>query len=493
MANTFFGLNIGVSGLYAANAGVDVTANNVANENTKGYSRQVISQSATEPIRVFQRYGMIGSGVEVTSIDQMRDKYYDAKYWDNNSKLGEESAKYNYMIQIEDYFAETDETGFSKEYSNIFNGLEDLVKTPEGNTERVTFLNYCESFLEYMQELKTNLIKSQEDLNSEVASNVDHINSLGAEIAALNKEINVVELTGAKANELRDKRALLLDELSSICEISTKEVLYDNGKSDFTVNIGDKTLVSTYDYYTLEVVSREDRADKHDAVGLYDIQWSYGEKFDPVGSNIDGALRSLLIIRDGNNYVPEEGNDISVPIDYKGVPYYIDEINEFLTKFTGAFNEIHSKGMNMEGESTKDIPIFLKDDNDVFTVNQDLMANPSWMSTTVNVHDGAAQYDLLSEMIKVKDSKEFDGGSPEEFIQSLITEIAIDTSKAKTLNENYKNIIQTITNQREAVMGVDADEEAMNLVKYQEAYDLSAKVIQVMSEMYDKLINETGV
>ena len=317
MANTFFGLNIGVSGLYAANAGVDVTANNVANENTKGYSRQVISQSATEPIRVFQRYGMIGSGVEVTSIDQMRDKYYDAKYWDNNSKLGEESAKYNYMIQIEDYFAETDETGFSKEYSNIFNGLEDLVKTPEGNTERVTFLNYCESFLEYMQELKTNLIKSQEDLNSEVASNVDHINSLGAEIAALNKEINVVELTGAKANELRDKRALLLDELSSICEISTKEVLYDNGKSDFTVNIGDKTLVSTYDYYTLEVVSREDRADKHDAVGLYDIQWSYGEKFDPVGSNIDGALRSLLIIRDGNNYVPEEGNDISVPIDYK--------------------------------------------------------------------------------------------------------------------------------------------------------------------------------
>lgn len=493
MANTFFGLNIGVSGLYAANAGVDVTANNVANENTKGYSRQVISQSATEPIRVFQRYGMIGSGVEVTSIDQMRDKYYDAKYWDNNSKLGEESAKYNYMIQIEDYFAETDETGFSKEYSNIFNGLEDLVKTPEGNTERVTFLNYCESFLEYMQELKTNLIKSQEDLNSEVASNVDHINSLGAEIAALNKEINVVELTGSKANELRDKRALLLDELSSICEISTKEVLYDNGKSDFTVNIGDKTLVSTYDYYTLEVVSREDRADKHDAVGLYDIQWSYGEKFDPVGSNIDGALRSLLIIRDGNNYVPEEGNDISIPIDYKGVPYYIDEINEFLTKFTGAFNEIHSKGMNMEGESTKDIPIFLKDDNDVFTVNQDLMANPSWMSTTVNVHDGAAQYDLLSEMIKVKDLKEFDGGSPEEFIQSLITEIAIDTSKAKTLNENYKNIIQTITNQRKAVMGVDADEEAMNFVKYQEAYDLSAKVIQIMSEMYDKLINETGV
>ncbi len=493
MANTFFGLNIGVSGLYASNAGIDVTANNISNENTKGYSRQVVSQQASEPIRVFQRYGMIGSGVEVTSIDQMRDKYYDMKYWNNNAKYGEESTKYNYMIQIEDYFAETDETGFSKEYSNIFNSLEDFIKSPEGFTERKTFLNYCESFLEYMQEIKTNLTKTQEDLNSEVASNVDHINSLAAEIAALNKEINVVELTGAKANELRDKRALLIDDLSSICEVSTREVLYDNGKSEFTVDIGDKTLVSNYDYFTLVCVSREDAADKHDAIGLYDIQWSYGEKFDPVGSDITGTLKALLEVRDGNNDKAEEGNDASVAVDYKGVPYYINEINRFLETFTGAFNEIHSKGMNLNGESTADIPIFMKNDDDVYTVNQDLFANPDLMATTVNIHDGVAKYDLLEEMVNIRDLKKFDGGNPEEYIQALITEVAIDTKRAGTLELNYSNIIQTIENQRVSVMGVDKDEEAMNLVKYQEAYDLSAKVIQVMAEMYDKLINETGV
>lgn len=493
MANTFFGLNIGVSGLYAANAGTNVTANNISNENTQGYSRQVIKQSATAPIRVYQRYGMIGSGVEVTAIEQMRDKYYDVKYWNNNSKYGEHSTRYNYMVQIEDYFAETDETGFSKEYSNIFNSLEDLKGTPEGFTERKTFLNYCESFLEYLQQIKTNLTKSQEDLNAEVNSNVDHINSLASEIASLNKEINVVELTGANANELRDKRALLLDELSSICEISTKEVLFDNGKSEFTVNIGDKTLVSNYEYFTLEVVSREERADKHDAVGLYDIQWSYGEKFDPVGSNINGTLKGLLMVRDGNNYVPEDGNDISVPINYKGIPYYIDEINQFLETFTGAFNEAHSKGMNLNGDSTADIPIFLKNSDDVYTVNQDLFANPELLATTVYVHDGAAQYDLVDEMIAIRDSKKFDGGSPEEFFQALTTEIAIDTKSANTLEENYENILKTVSNQRMSIMGVDKDEEAMNLVKYQEAYDLSAKIIQIMAEMYDKLINETGV
>lgn len=493
MANTFFGLNIGVSGLYASNAGVDVTANNISNENTKGYSRQVINQSATEPIRVFQRYGMIGSGVEVTSIDQMRDKYYDVKYRSNNSKLGEESTKYNYMIQMEDYFAETDETGFSVEYSNIFNSLDDLMKTPEGNTERVTFLNYCESFLEYMQEIKTNLVKTQEDLNAEVTSNVDHLNSLASEIAAITKEINVVELTGVKANELRDKRALLLDDLSSICRITTKEVLYDNGKSEFTVNIGDKTLVSSYDYYTLEVVSREERADMDDAVGLYDIRWSYGEKFDPIGSGIDGTLRALLLVRDGNNYIPEAGNDNSKPIDYKGVPYYINEVNKFLESFTSSFNEVHSKGMNMKGESTADIPLFMVDADGKYTINKEVLENPELMATTVYVHDGAAQYDLLSEMMKIKDTRKLDGGTPEEFIQSLITELAIDSKEAYTLEVNYANIIQTVDNQRLSVMGVDPDEEAMNLVKYQEAYDLSSKVIQIMAEMYDKLINETGI
>ncbi len=490
MANTFFGLNIGVSGLYAANAGVDVTANNIANENTKGYSRQVVTQQATVPIRVYQRYGMLGSGVEVTSIDRMRNQYYDYKYWNNHAKYNEEKNRYNYMVQIEDYFAETDETGFSKEFSNIFASLEDFIKAPEEYTQRTTFLNYCESFLEYMQEIKTNLLKSQEDLNSEVASNVNHINSLASEIAAINKEINVVELTGANANELRDKRALLLDDLSSICEISTKEVLYDNGKSEFTVNIGDKTLVSTYDYFTLKTATREEKYDKNDLVGLYDIQWSYGEEFDPVGSNVEGALKSIIEVRDGNNYLPEgEGN----PINYKGIPYYMDEINTFLDTFTGAFNEVHSKGMNLNGDSTADIPIFIKDEYENFSINEELMANPELMATTVNVHDGAGQYDLLTEMINIRDLTKFNGGNPEGFVQSLITEIAIDTKQAYTLETNYNNLLQVIENQRVSVMGVDKDEEAMNLVKYQEAYDLSAKVIQVMTEMYAKLINETGV
>ena len=81
MASTFFGLTIGTSGLFTANAGINTTAHNIANENTEGYSRQQATQSATSALRVYQSYGMVGSGVTVDKIEQVRDFYYDVKYY----------------------------------------------------------------------------------------------------------------------------------------------------------------------------------------------------------------------------------------------------------------------------------------------------------------------------------------------------------------------------------------------------------------------------
>ena len=493
MANTFFGLTIGTSGLYAANINLDVTANNIANEGTKGYSRQVASQQATRALRVYQRHGMVGTGTEVTEIVRKRDTYYDIKYWKNQSRYGEYVYKNYYMRQLEDYFNDNGENGFSTEYKNIFGALETLKDDAAGIEARTTAVNYADSFIKYMEQIKTNLMLEQEDINSEINNNVDNINSLAQEIATINKQINVVELTGASANLLRDRRELLLDELSQIVEIDTKEVLYENGKSEFYVTIDGKSLVNNYDYYTLKVVTREEAADKDDAVGLYDICWSYGEEFDPISQNIHGRLYSLLQIRDGNNGVPEADNDNSEALDYKGIPYYVDEINKFLETFTSTFNEIQSRGQDLDGNSGADTPIFIRSDNGVYSVNPDILKNPNRLCTTANISQGVAAYDLLEEMIATKDGRIYEGGTAIEFLDSMITEIGIDTRKANSLEINYTNVQKTIQNYRLSVMGVDADEEAMNLAKYREAYNLSSQVISIMNEIYQKLINETGV
>ena len=494
MANSFFGLHIGTSGLYAANTWLNITANNISNEKTEGYSRQTATQQASRPLRVYQRYGQLGSGVEVNNITRIRDEYYDVKYWLNQCKQGDSSTRSYYLTQIEDYFADDGTSGFTTEFGGFYNSLEELSKTPADLSARSSMLNYAQNFLEYMTTIRTNLQNTQADINAEISSNVDQINALAKEIAIINKQINVIELQGANANTLRDKRALLLDELSSIVEIDTNEISYANGKSEFYVTICGKSLVNNYDCFSLEVVAREDKADSDDLVGLYDIKWSYGEDFNPATSGTIGTLAALIKLRDGNNYIPEPNNPNSVPIEFKGIPYYINEVEKFLEQLTTTLNDIHKDGVNLYDEKVEDIPLFIhREEDDRYIVNPDILNDPAKMATSTVGTNSISATDIIDKLVESKEYRNFDGGTSKEALNTIITELSIDSKKAQDNESNYTNFRNLIQNQRLSIMGVDKDEEAMNLVKYQEAYDLSAKVIQIMSEVYDKLINETGI
>lgn len=501
MANSFFGLHIGTSGLYAANTWINLTANNIANEHTKGYSRQTATQEAATPIRSYMRYGEIGTGVVVHNVRRVRDAYYDAKYVENQCRYGDSSTKAYYLIQMEDYFADDGESGFTTEFSTFYNGLEELAKDPSNPSARVAMLNYAENFVEFLNNIKVNLQNTQADINSEINSQVDYINALAVEIATINKQINVIELQGANANELRDKRSLLLDDLAEVVDVDTNEISYSNGKSEFYVTIAGKSLVNNYDYFQLMVESRENKQDPDDLVGLYNLKWTYGETFDPAASGSIGKLAALLEVRDGNNDMPDmSGYDETDPsveppakIDFKGVPHYINQIDDFLDRFTGRINEIHSKGVNLYDESTENIPFFVKGEDEVYRVNPELLNDPGKMATSTSGSSNVGALDIVNALVNTRNEDTYEAGNAEEALTSIVTELSIDSKKAQTREQHYKNFQTLIHNQRLSIMGVDKDEEAMNLVRYQEGYDLSAKVIQVMTEIYDKLINETGV
>ena len=104
MPSQFFGLNIAYTGLLASNAAMNTTANNIANVQTEGYSRQQVTQQAANALRVFQTYGCAGAGVETLAIERIRNEFYDARYWVNNAKVGEYTQKEYYMTQVEAYF-----------------------------------------------------------------------------------------------------------------------------------------------------------------------------------------------------------------------------------------------------------------------------------------------------------------------------------------------------------------------------------------------------
>ena len=120
MASTFMGLNISYSGLVASNAALNTTANNIANIETAGYSRQIVNQAASAAMRAFASHGCIGAGVDTLGAERVRDIYYDEKYWTNNSKLGEYDKKQYYCAIIETYLMDTRGTNEVKGFSTIF-------------------------------------------------------------------------------------------------------------------------------------------------------------------------------------------------------------------------------------------------------------------------------------------------------------------------------------------------------------------------------------
>lgn len=637
MASTFFGLNIAYTGLLAANANLNTTGNNISNVETKGYSRQQAVQTAADAIRMSQQYGMAGAGVNTTEITQIRDKYYDLKYWQSQTNLGQYEIKEYYNLQIENYFTETENAeGFGTIFSNLFSSLDEVRKQSGEGTVKNQFLADAGNLCEYFNAMSTNLEKLQLDANAEIKNKVDEINAIAEQIATLNKQINTIEVNNTHANDLRDKRALLIDQLSKIVDVEVRETpITIAAGSDVKSNInnyevtisGGQILVDGYDYNTLRCIARQEKVNQSDAEGLYDIKWTFGKPgsedeekglpFDLYGRNLGGELKGLIEIRDGNNEeyfhgkvesvgdtvkvnVTEEYlNDIdkvSIPptgiltvsgkevkytgftytgngkdsgtyeftleeplngeydgkdatigreINYQGIPYYQEQMNEFVRMFARAMNDIERTAQVSNGEYAKNLfngrnimdgsnpyDFGYADDGsgkdytesngkkfgtnitktvggeDVrvstfydltasnFQVNKDMVKDVDKFGTTFDINQGRDAQDITEKLLTVQDDKnkvKFRGCSSKEFLQCLTADVALNTNNAVTFTKNYSDINQAVSNQRTSVMGVDNDEEALNLVKYQEAYNLAAKMMQVMTEIYDQLILNTGV
>lgn len=619
MRSTFFGLNIGQTGLYAYQAALNTTAHNVANTETEGYTRQVMTQTAGKALRVNSTYGMAGTGVNVTGVIQMREQYYDMKYWKNNTLYGEYATKTHFMTEVENYFNDIGVDGFTESFNQMYNSLQELTKNPASDTVRTQFINFAQSLTEYFNSVATNLQKTQEECNFEIRNQIDRINSLSNQIVALTKQINTLEISGGTANDLRDQRALLVDELSYIANISVSEKVVGEGGlgvTSYVVSLDGVILVDGIDYNALKVVPRANKVNQNDIDGLYDIIWENGQEFSTGSTSLGGTLQALLEVRDGNNLfnlsgtataiageniitmvdtninsiedlnIPETGvlkvgnrayeytgfeitkdaetgnfiytfelkdyvtvdaintrAEIGSGINYKGIPYYMSQMNKFIRTYAKAFNDIHREGVNLYGKAGSDLfsainkvtgryysfgPLKGSDDEayydyDIinsntggfyeeipedqpyygsyyfmvagnFTVNKEFFTDPRLLATTRNIVDGTENNDIAAELLALKENRKmFEQGAPDEFFNTLVAEIGIDARTAITFSEGQRNILQAITNQRLAVSGVDIDEEAMNLVRFQNAYNLSAKVISVMDEIYERLINYMGV
>lgn len=612
MPSTFFGLTIASSGLSAYQIALNTTANNISNVQTTGYSKQQANRVASDCLRVYQKYGSVGTGVTTTSITQLRNQYYDTKYWYNQSSVGLYETKLEYMQQIENYYIDDDTAmGFSTILNSMFNSL-DTLKTQSGSMDaRQQFIGSVQNFATFFNATYQGLSEIQSNANEEIKSTVANINAIAEKVANLNKQINVIEVQGGYANELRDQRALLIDELSAIVPTEVSEIPLRNsnypdmetGANNYIVRIGGLTLVDGYDYETLSCVARENKVNQCDIEGCYDIKWTKtGNTFAAGALSMSGSLKALFDIRDGNNgenftgaakvlnsrqievvspsitaieamTMPEtgtltingrnynytdfsfeldaEGNitsytfnlenamsaedrlkvdgmkvSIGASVDSMGIPYYISQMNQFLRSFSSMFNDILLDGEDLNGDATDYYSFLTGTDlngEDYFFGKSDAnyggtmdctmssyykltagnfcasnlcVKQPEKLATQVLQvpESGVDDYNLIEELAKLKsDTVIFRGGSADGFLKCMISDVSVDAQKAEIFENNFLNIQSQLETQRMSVSGVDEDEEALDLIKFQNAYNLSSKMISVMAEIYDKLIEETGV
>lgn len=610
MPSQFFGLNIGASALFTSQVAVNTTANNISNVQTEGYSRQVTDIRATAAMRTHAKYGSCGTGVEAVKITQERDLYYDDKFWANGAKVGYYDELNYYMNQIQEAFKDDSvNTGFTTIFNNMFNALDTLKTNAADENVRNQFIHQAQMLCTYFNSISASLDMVQEDCNEEIRNQVNNINSMARKIATLNKEINVIEVNGGYANELRDQRANLIDQLSAVVKVETKETEVQNthgdnlGGTNFVLMINGQVLVDTSEYRELECYVDDYSNNQTDIEGLYSIRWKdTGTQFAATAESADGCLKALYMIRDGNNAenlkgtvsasdmnsvtisglsnnevnalnippegkitikdkvytykswsaeLDENGNMTSVKfeledpitereaaylmdaqlvcgqtVDYMGCAYYQSQINEFLRTFTEMFNAIEQDGETLNGEqmgsffhgitangTTYDFsdwkngtqgeyPKTIDSSSDSYyrltaknvAVNQKSIKDPGYFSTAKTMTDGKDAFDLVEDLKALQsDVIMFRGDKAGSFLATLLSDISVETQKTETFFNNYNNLSLSIDNMRKSISGVDEDEEALNLIKFQNAYNLASKIISVMNEMYGKLINETGV
>lgn len=331
MGNLMTSMWTGVSGMTAAQSGLNATAHNMANINTKGYTRQQLLQVDTHYATV--SYGKngtaqkVGLGTYASSIRQLRNRYYDQTYRTELGRQGFYESQYNATLEIEDLFGETQGVAFQKSIDGIWTALEELSKEPESIVTRATFVTKCNEFITRSEDIMNQLKKYQIDMNTEIEDTVGKINDLGNTIYELNKKIISAEVGNTeRANDLRDQRNNALDELAKYIDISYQE----GDKGCITVYAEGSAFVSELSVNKMAVREIENST-------MYEPYWiSTGDavintsKITKIDSDSDiGYLKGLMIARGQST-----ANYADIPIKPEE-PAYPAKTDYMITDATG--------------------------------------------------------------------------------------------------------------------------------------------------------------
>lgn len=465
---------------------MSTTSHNIANANTEGYSRQEV-RTKTGPAIGEGDYVM-GSGVEIQSIRRQHDELLEKKL---NTSISNHEFNQERTLQlghIEEIFNEINSEGMNKVLNRFFNSFRELSNQPENETVRHVVKENAKIVVGDFHRIQASLDNVRGSINKKISLSVSEINSLSKTIAKLNKEINIQEVSGGMANDLRDQRDRALRTLTEFFPITT----YSDSQGQFVVSIeGVGSIV---------------------AGGLHQ-ELVAGTSVKDGGTSVDkGDMEVFFASRPGVNISDRiKGGTLGAQLKTRneevvGLEKQLDELAHGLVLATNAIHRkgfanhpvpVDAQGNPVPNAASKKVtginffkePLDLRRAAEYISLSDDIENDVNNIATALEPNKPGDNRVALA-ISKLQHEKVLGGGTTtfEEQYLKGVGNIGLQTGKSKIDEEQSAGILAQAKSFKERLAGVSLDEEAANMVRYQNAYEASAKVIKASDEMFKAVL-----
>ena len=553
MRSTFSGLNTMVRGISGNQLSLDTVGHNITNASTSGYSRQSVNLAATRAQATSSLYGdvLVGSGVDSTSITRARNTYADKQFWSETATQNYYKTKQTNYDKVEAVFDDSDNTGIQNTLKEFYSSWSSLSTSASTSSNRVSVISKAQSFIDSVRTASKQLQNQITSNYDELSSGITKVNNLTGQITQLNQNIMTTEANGASANDLRDQRDNLVDELSKYTNLNVYEdsngmysvvsngVSLVNGVNKLTLKLSDPIANNTYGVndYNIEIKeagttfmptngilkSLQDTVaeDKTYIDGLANISATMMTTFNTQhqqGAGIDSAATSGLNFFGSNEmtYTWDATNNavVATPTTRKQTSSTTDGVTTYtLTKTMDSNGATSLKGINIIDAMTVATELTAADGQNLIAARTTsgtagtltssgtkTTTTTTFTSSTMNGTADGTNAVNISALFNMDQSNTVDTTTTRAIGQiSINNYYNTMTSNLGSVSEVMDNkassqddLITQITNWRSSTSGVDWNEELTNMIKFQQGYSACSRCLTTMDEMLDKLVNSTG-
>ena len=509
------GLGIGLTGLQAAQSGINVTGQNITNINTPGYSRQRANLSTGYAVQIDKL--QFGLGVNVTQIQSIRDRFLEMQLTQTITRQAGTQTRYEGIENISALFLENGESGLGIELQRFFQSFQELAARPENDAVRTNVTTRAQILISGLKS-RYNLIEERRiEANRSIASMVNEVNALAEQIAKLNNEI-ATEVPKGSNNNARDQRQAAVDKLAELVGIQ----VYEDTQNRLTVTV-ENGMPIVSGSSSMKMVADKVNSEGHYAIEI--VIGSSGEKIDVTSAIKGGKIGGLIDLRDNQ------------------LPGYLMQLDQLAAGVVYQVNQIHRDGAGLDTPATAGgldffmstdgandpiwgLPIGVGSGNNYkgmvskLGINEDILRDPRLIASgdpasvdenglpiagpgnnvialkladlqnaenTIDATNVGYLWDPVTSKYTVGNSGPFS-----IFISGIANRIGNSAQSLRTNAITDENVRAALEVQRDRLSAVDMDEEATNLIVYQRSYQACSRFISVINQLTDQLVNNFG-